>query len=239
MVNIAVVTKRELNTYFFSPMAYVVLTGFALIHGLLFAIFATNGVIDPDITAGGAFWIAFYMMLLAAPVITMRLLSEESNSGTLETLLTTPISETEVVLGKYMGALIFAMIVQSVLLFEFAFLATVAELDYGRLAAGFLGMFLLTAQFLAVGLLCSSFSRMQIASAIVSFAILLGLFFLWYVIKDSASTAAAALRYLAPPIHFMGFLKGVIDSRDLVYFGASTLCFLYITVRVLELRKWR
>ena len=241
MVNVPVIARRELNTYFLSPLAYVVLTGFALVHGIMVCIYirSPEGVIDPDLIAGGAFWVAFILMIPAAPIITMRLLSEEASSGTMETLMTTPVSDAEVVLGKYLGALIFSMVMFVPILFEVIFLRALGELDYGPIASGSLGLFLLAAQFLAIGILCSATTEMQIGSAIVNFAVLLGLFFVWFLIGDRTSNVAEALKYLAPPMHFASFLKGVIDSRDVVYFAATTVFFLYLTVRVMEFKKWR
>ena len=239
MVNVPVVAKRELNAYFLSPVAYVVLTAFALGHGLFFAIFLGRVPLDPDITVMQTFWVTLYLFIPAAPVLTMRLLSEEVSNGTIETLLTTPVSNAEVVLGKYMAALIFGMIMLVPLVCEVAFIGFVAEIDYGPVMSGFLGLFLLIAQFLAIGVLCSALTRMQFASAIMSLMALLGLFFVWLLIRDSAATSAQVLQYVAPPMHFKALAEGIIDSRDLVYFGATTVFFLFAAVRVLEYKNWR
>jgi len=238
MVNLPVIAKRELNTYFLSPIAYLVLTGFAVVHGLLFIVILGGGQIDPNHTVGGTLWVGLYLMILAAPIITMRLLSEESSSGTMETLMTTPVGDLEVVLGKFMGALVFGMAMLIPLLVEAGFLMLVGQVDYGPLASGLLGIYLLTAQFLAIGLFCSSLTRAQIGSAILSFVILLGLFFIWLVARDRTSQVADTLKYLAPPMHFAGFVKGVVDTRDLVYFVASTGLFLWLTLIVLQFRRW-
>lgn len=243
MVNVPVIAKRELNAYFLSPIAYVVLTGFALTHGIMFAIFVIPSPMspakDPNVIAVSCFWTVLYLLILAAPIITMRLLSEETSSGTIEPLMTSPVQEVEVVLGKYCGALIFSVIMGFPLVLEIGFLALAGTVDYGPLAAGFLGLFLLTGQFLAVGLFCSSLTRAQIASAIVSFVLLLGAFFLWFLVRDKTLPIARALQYLAPPMHFSSFTNGILDTRDLVYFAATTVFFLYLTVRVVEMRKWR
>ncbi len=239
MINAPVIAKRELITYFLSPIAYVVLTVFALVHGWLFVGALGGAQVDPNIVAGFAFWIAFYMMILFAPIITMRLLSEEASSGTIETLLTTPVSDMEVVLGKFFGALIFSMAMLVPIGVECLFLASVGQLDPGPVASGLLGLYLVIALFLAIGLFCSSLTRVQIGSAIMSIVVLLGLFFLWFVFRNRAGTLAVVFEYLAPPMHFSGFVKGVVDSRDLVYFVATAAFFLYLSVRVLESRKWR
>lgn len=239
MVNIPVIARRELNSYFLSPIAYVVLTAFALAHGLLFSIYTGAATIDPSSVLRFAFWIGLYLMIVAAPIISMGLLSREVRDGTIEPLMTTPVSDGEVVVGKFCGALLFSMILMVPVMFETVFLGVVGSLDYGPVASGFLGLYLLTAQFLAVGLFCSTLTRVQIGSAITSFVILLGLFFLWLLVRERSSGIARALRYLSPPRHFGHFVKGIVDTRSLIYFVATTCLFLFLSVRVLESRKWR
>ncbi len=239
MVNIPVIAKRELNTFFLSPIAYLVLAGFAVGHGLLFAVFLWGSSVDLNAVAGSAFWVALYLLIVTVPLITMGLLSEEASSGTIETLLTTPVSDMEVVLGKYLGALLFGVAMLAPIALECVYLAAMGTLDYGPVAAGFLGLYLLIAQFVAIGLFCSSLTRVQVGSAIISFVMLLGLFFLWLVVRDRSSLAAVVLRYMAPPVHYDGFVKGIVDTRDLVYFASTTALFLFLSVRVLESRRWR
>jgi ABC-2 type transport system permease protein len=239
MVNIPVIARRELNSYFLSPIAYVVLTAFALGHGLLFSIYTGASTIDPTAVLRFAFWVGLYLMIVAAPIISMGLLSREVHDGTIEPLMTAPVSDGDVVLGKFCGALLFSMTLMIPILLETVFLGVTGTLDYGPVASGFLGLYLLTAQFLAVGLFCSTLTRVQIGSAITSFVILLGMFFLWLLVKDRSSGIARALRYLAPPRHFGNFVKGIVDTRSLVYFVTTTCLFLFLSVRVLESRKWR
>ncbi|MHC4480548.1 MAG: hypothetical protein ACYS1C_06220, partial [Planctomycetota bacterium] len=113
------------------------------------------------------------------------------------------------------------------------------ELDVGALLAGFLGLFLLTAQFIAVGLLCSALTRIQVASAIISFVLLLGLYFLWLLGRQSAAPLASLMRYVCPPMHYSDFLRGIVDTRHLAYFVITTVAFLFLTVKALQVRKWR
>ncbi len=238
MVNVPVITKRELNTYFLSPIAYVVLTGFALAHGILFSLWL-GPVVELNQIAQWAFYLPIFLSVLAIPLLTMRLLAEESNTGTIETLMTTPVTEAEVVLGKYIGALIFSVVMFTPILIEIIFLMLLGNMDLGPLLSGFLGMFLLTAQFIAIGLFCSALTRIQIASAITSVVTLLTLYFLWFLGRDSTAPATAILRYLAPPMHYMNFLKGIVDTRDVTYFVFTTVAVLFLTVKALQLKKWR
>ncbi len=238
MVNVPVIAKRELSTYFLSPIAYVVLTGFALAQGLLFSL-NFESVMEVDRAGQNALALPLFLLILAIPILTMRLLSEETGSGTIENLMTTPVTEAEVVLGKYVGALVFAVAMYVPILAEIAFIRLLGEMDTGPLLSGLLGLFLLTAQFIAVGLLCSAFTRIQIASAIMSFVILLGLYFLWLLSREAMTGTGGVLRYLSPPMHYTGFLKGIVDTRDVAYFVLTTGAVLFLTVKTLELRKWR
>jgi ABC-2 type transport system permease protein len=238
MVNVPVVTKRELNTYFLSPIAYVVLTGFAVTHGIFFAIWV-SAQIDPGVVAQRALHLPMLLFIVAIPLLTMRLLSEETNRGTIETLMTTPVTEAEVVLGKFAGALMFAVVMCTPILAEVVFLGFLGEMDRGPLLSGFLGMFLLAAQFIAIGLFCSALTRIQVASAIVSFAVLFGSYILWFLGRDSTGVLFRTVRYISPPLHYFSFLKGIVDTRDLAYFVIATATFLFLTVKALELRKWR
>jgi len=238
MVNVPVIVKRELNSYFLSPIAYVVLTAFALADGILFALMI-GPALDPGLAARNAFYIPLWLLVPAVPLVTMRLLSEETGRGTIETLMTTPVTEAEVVLGKFVAALIFAVLMFVPILAQVAYLRFLGELDAGPLLAGFLGVVLMAAQFIAIGLFCSALTRIQVASAIVCFALLLGLYFLWFLGRDSTALVVRALRYMSPPLHYLDFPKGIVDTRALAYFGITTAAFLFLTVKALELRKWR
>ena len=239
MVNVPVIAKRELNTYFLSLMGYLVLTLFALGNALVFALLLGGPQIDPNMVAGTMFGWSVTLMIFTAPMITMRLLSEETSSGTIESLMTTPVSDAEVVLGKYVGALLFAIVMLAPIALECVFLALLGGMDYGPVASGMLGVYLLTAQFLAIGLFCSAAIRIQLVSAMATFSVLVGALLLGQWAQRGSSAIAKACVYAMPPAHLEGFIKGVIDSRDLVYFVATTSLFLFLGVRVLEARKWR
>jgi len=239
MVNVSVIAKRELSSYFLSPIAYVVLTAFALAHGILFTSALLDSTVELSYSAQGVFMLPVYLLIVAVPVLTMRLLSEETSSGTIESLMTTPVTEAEVVLGKFGGVLIFTLVMFVPLALELVFLGLLGRMDVGPLLSGFMGLFLLTAQFIAVGLFCSALTRVQVASAIASFVVLLGMYFLFLLGRMSTSAASQILRYISPPWHYLGFTRGLVDTRDLAYFVITTVTFLFLTVKALELRKWR
>jgi ABC-2 type transport system permease protein len=238
MVNVPVITKRELSAYFLSPIAYVMLTCFALAQGIFFAV-NMRAQIDPDMTAEAVLRMPVFLLLLAIPILTMRLLSEETYHGTIETLMTTPVSEAEVVIGKFLGAMTFAVVMLAPVLAQVLFVRTLGPLDAGPLLAGFLGLLLLTGQFIAVGMLCSAFTRIQVASAIVAFVALLGLVLVGFIGRDSQASLVLALQYLSPIRQYYDFPRGVVDTRAGAYFVITTASFLFLTVKALELRKWR
>ncbi len=237
MVNVPVITRRELSSFFLSPMAYIVLTGFALVQGIQFAR-VLEPHMDPAWVAEWVFRTPLNLLIVAAPLLTMGLLASERAGGTLETMMTAPVTELEVVLGKFCAVLVFAMVMFLPLIAELAFLGMQGPMDVGPALAGMMGVFLLTAQFLAIGLFCSALTRVQVAAAIMTFAVLLALYSAWFFAGD-AQGAGALLRYVSPPAHYVGFPQGVVDTRDVAYFVITILLFLALTVRALQMRVWR
>ena len=239
MVNISVIARRELDSFFLSPVSYVVLTAFAMIHGVRFSALLGQQQIASGMVATRTLWLSLSLLIFAVPVLTMRLMSREFGRRTIENLLTAPVTDGQVVAGKYIGALLFTLVMLLPLWLEIGYLAAVTELDWGRMMAGFIGVFLVTCQFLAVGLLCSTLTRMQLAAAILSLAVLLSLALLGFLTGGAPSRTAYVLRYLSPLNHFRPFGHGVIDSRSLVYFATSTALVLSVTVPVAEFKRWR
>ena len=135
MVNIPVIARRELNTYFLSPVAYIVSTAFAVAHGLLFAIYTGTASFDPNAVAAFTFWVGLYLMIVAAPIISMGLLTREMSEGTIEPLMTAPVTDVEVVVGKFLGALTFSMTLMIPILLECVFLGSTSPLDPGPVAS--------------------------------------------------------------------------------------------------------
>jgi len=238
MVNVPVITRRELSSYFLSPIAYVVLAAFAVAQGIAFALLlGRGGIPDLDLTAQAVFRVPFDLLMLTVPIITMRLLSEESRSGTLETLMTTSTTETEVALGKFAGALVFASVMFLPLAAQVVYLEALGTLDPGAVMAGTLGLLLLTGQFVAIGLFCSAMTRVQVAAAIISMAALVALYSLQFLAAIAPAPLQRTVAYLSPAGHYLNFVKGVVDTRDLAYFALSTGAFLFLTIKALQARR--
>jgi gliding motility-associated transport system permease protein len=237
---------RELRAYFFAPLAYVVLFFFLVINGFVFAMIVSflndprsSGGRPLDLFFGGTlfFWL---VLLFVGPVLTMRLLSEELRSGSIEVLMTAPVTEGQVVAGKYLAALTFYLFLWLPTLAYAGIIAYHEKVDWGPIAAGYLGILGIGALFLAVGLFASAMTRSQLMAAIITFALLIFLFsfgLLENLVNDE--TAKQAFGYLNLWNHMDEFAKGIVDSRRLVYYASATLFFLFLTSRALADRKWR
>lgn len=248
--------KKELRVYFSSPIAYAVLTIFALISGWFFYnVFgfyvmasmqaAMNPMMarDMSIVEGvlrPLFQNMSVIMLLMMPILTMRLFSEEKKSGTIELLLTYPVRDGEVLLGKYLAALaVFAAMLALTLAYPLI-MAWVTPLEAGPLATGYLGLLLQGAAFIAIGILISSLTENQIVAAVTTFGILL----MFWVLGWGADAAGGAwwgklLQHLSITEHFESFGKGVFETKDIIYYVNFTILALFLTLRSLEARRWK
>jgi len=246
MRKLLALVNRELLAYFSSPLAYVVLTAFLFVNGYVFYLIVaflndprTPGMAPLKLIFGGTIFFWLYL-LFVVPVITMRLLAEERRTGTLEVLLTSPVSEGQVVAGKLIAAFVFYAFLWVPTLAYVAILASKARIDYGPVASGYLGIALLGAMFLSVGLLTSSLVRNQIIAAILAFAILIVLFSLGLV--ENLVTSAAlkgAIGYMNLWNHMDDFGRGIVDTRHVVYNLSLTVFFAFLATRALEASKGR
>ncbi len=242
MRNVWTIAKREFNMYFASPVAYALGFGVLLVMGLFFndslAGAAQGG--SPDMTQTLGIFVT--LMLFMTPAITMRLMAEEQRTGTIELLLTAPLREWELVLGKWLAALGFVGLLIAVTLIYVLILArlTVPGLDLGALAALYLGVLLLVGAMLAVGLFISTLFTNQIAAF---FAIIGATLLLWIVdlpFRTATGLAGEVFRYLAFPTHiYDNFFSGVVDLNDVVYFVSVMVFFLFLAARSVESRRWR
>ncbi len=237
---------RELRAYFFSPLAYVVLTLLLLVNGFVFWLIISF-LSDPRAQIGAPlelffgqtifFWL---VLLFVAPVLTMRLISEERRSGTIEVLMTAPVSEGQVILGKYLAALLFYVFLWTPTLIYAAVVDYYGTVDWGPVASGYLGILGIGALFLAVGTFASTLSRNQLVAAVLTFALLVPLFTFGLLEQLFNSEALKGVfEYLNLWQHMDDFAKGIVDTRRLVYYLSATLFFLFLAARGLEVKKWR
>ena len=255
MKNILVIGKKELNTYFYSPIAYVVITAFLIITGYFFyntlvfyARFSMNAIQSQYTDIGlnftdGIFTPLFgdmsIILLLMMPLLTMRLLAEEKKNGTFELLLTYPIKDIETVLGKFLACvLVFAIMVGLTLVYPI-FLSFLGPIEIGPLFSCYMGLLLMGGAFIAFGLLASSLTSNQIVAAVVSFGALLVFWLIGFSAYSAGPVLGGILRELSLLEHFDSFAKGVIDSKDVIYYLNFIIFCLFLTLRSLESNKWR
>ncbi len=237
---------RELRAYFFSPLAYIVAALLLLVNGLVFSLIVSY-LNQPGVDIGAPlelffgqtiyFWL---VLLFASPALTMRVLSEERRSGTIEVLMTAPVSEGQVVMGKYLAALLFYISLWLPTVIYAGVLAHYGEVDWGPVAAGYLGILGIGTLFLAVGMFATSLTKSQLVAAVIAFALLVPIFsfgLLEGLFNDE--TLRQGLSYLNLWQHMEDFSKGIVDTRRLVYYVSGAALFLFLAVRALEAKKWR
>jgi ABC-2 type transport system permease protein len=178
-------------------------------------------------------------MLLLMPLLTMRLFSEEKRSGTIELLLTYPVKDIEVVLGKFAACLA----IFSIMLI-FTFLYPILIKIYGRpetgpIITGYIGLFFMGAAFISFGIFASSLTENQVVAAVLSFGVLLFFWMAGYSIGFVSPSIVSVLSYIALTQHLEGFAKGIIDSSDVIYYLNFTMLCLFLTLRALESKRWR
>ena len=237
------IVGREWRAYFFSPLGYVILAGFLLMNGMIFSAIV-NFMNQPGAPKGQAlnllftntyFWL---FNLFVVPVIAMRLFADERKSGTLEMLLTSPVSEATVVLAKFTGALGFFMTLWAPTLAYVFILRAQTSIDFGPVAAGYLAILLLGAYFLAVGTFASTLTKNQIVAAIFTFAMLIPIFSAGLLEQMMNSPQAKSLvGYFNLWDHMDEFARGVVDSRRLVYYLSATAFFLFLATVSISAKK--
>lgn len=237
MRNALIIMQRELRSYFSSTIAYTVAAFFLLVCGYLF--FATLKV-TKEATLLYLLHNAAVTLLLISPAMTMRLVAEERRSGTIELLMTSPVTDAQVILGKYLGSVTFYAGMLLLTLQYPLILFRLGSPDMGPIFTGYLGLLLLGAGFLAIGLVASSLTKNQIVAAVGAFAVMLILWIIsWVGSAGTTSTWSEILRYVSLLDRFENFTKGTIDTRDVVFFVSLIGFCLLLSVRALAVVKDR
>lgn len=246
-----VIARKELKQLFSSPIAYVALAMFFVITGFLF--FSLVGVYTTQVLQlqgtppsdfnptriifTPLFQDTSFVLLLLVPVLTMRLIAEEDRTHTMELLATSPVTSTGIVVGKYMAVLVLYLVLLALSAYMPLSLAMIGRLDWGLLAASYIGLLLLGGAFLAVGLFASTLNDNQIVAAAIGFAILLLFWVLGFA--QQASGGQQILSQLSFSTHFNNLASGVVDTQDVLFFLSLAGFFLFLGVLTLESRKWR
>lgn len=235
-----IIAKRELTSLFFSPVAYVALIVFALLTAGLF-VSSTFLPGYPAEMRQPFVWIV-WLLVFVVPAISMGLLAEETRSGTIEVLMTSPVSEVNVVIGKWLGGLGFFLTLLIPLVVEIVMLEMVADPDYGPIFSGLLGIVLVGGLYLAIGLMVSAATRNQFIALLITILIT-GFFTIGLYLLASATWLPSWLR---PAVYFANvdqqfaeFARGLVDTSNFVFFLSGIALFLFFAVLILQSRRWR
>lgn len=236
-----VIARRELSSYFYSPLAYVAMTLFLLACGFSFWDDFRPG---QPVAMRNIFEWMVWLLVFIIPVLCMGLMAQEWATGTIESLMTAPVAETDVVIGKFLGSLGFFVVLLAPTLLYVALLTLYSGQqgpDYGPIFAGYLGIVLVGGLFIAIGLFCSSLTRSQVVAAVSAAAILFVITIVpwWASAKTTLDPFWRAAADQGVFSRYTDFSKGIIDTGSVAFFIITTIVFLFLTVKVLESRRWK
>ena len=235
MQNIKHIFKKEFKSYFFSPIAYIVISVFLLIIGWLFY---STFFLDRQANLTRFFSLLPVAFAFVVPAVTMRLFSEEINIGSYEILLTMPVTFRDIIVGKFLAAVGFIVVMLIPTLFYAVSTAFLGKLDWGPVIGGYMGAILLGATFSSIGILASSVTRNQVVAFILGMAVCLTLTLLVdFMLFFLPSFLVGIFQYLSANYHFQNIAKGVIDLRDILYFVSVSFVVLYGTNLIMQGKK--
>ena len=253
--NITAIAGKELRSYYGSPVAWVLMGFFALVFGYFYDVFLTYFV--QSATSGGQFGgppppvhvntdmirpllaNASVLVLFLLPMITMRTYSEEKRSGTIELLLTSPITDLEITLGKFLGAVGVYAGLLAVTMLTVGALFGLGDPEWKPVVSGYLGLLLLGCCFLSLGLFISSTTSNQIVAGAVTFVVALMFWIINWAADGAGPTVGPILNYLSVTQHFEDFSKGVIDTKHIVFYLSFIVFGLFLTMKSVDTERWR
>lgn len=239
MNKIWIITKRELSSFFDSLTAYVMIILFLGLSGLFTWLVGSNIFVMGQASLNVFFGIAFWSLFFFIPAITMRMIAEENRAGTIELLITKALSDSQIVMGKFLAALILVIIALICTLPYYFTISQLGNIDDGAVIGGYIGLIFLSAAYISIGLFASSITTNQIVAFLV--ALFIGIFFqlLFDVIGASFTGVVGTIfSYLSIRSHFDSISRGVLDSRDLIYFGSIVIIGLMLSQFMLSKRNW-
>ncbi|HEY6508302.1 MAG TPA: ABC transporter permease [Vicinamibacterales bacterium] len=254
MKNVLAIARKELRSYFGSPIAYIVIGLFAVVFGFFFATLLyyfdrqstqTGGFgggptmnVNEQLL-GPVFGNMTVIILLVLPLITMRIYSEEKRSGTMELLLTAPITDLQIILGKFLGAMGLYGAMLAITLLHIGILFVFGRPEWKPIVTTYLGMLLMGGCFISVGLLISSMTRNQIVAGMTTFVVFLMLWIVNWISSFMGPTTQAVLNYVAVTQHLDDFTKGIVDTKHVVYYVSFIVFGLFLTARSVDTERWR
>ena len=252
MRNMVAIAQRELNAYFRSPIAYVMIGFFLILFGFFYAVplyyfvqqSAQMGQSPGPMNMnqqliGPTLANTTVIMLFFFPLITMRTYSEEKRSGTIELLLTSPITDVQIILGKFFGALLLYVAMIALTVIHLAILFYFSDPEWKPIATAYLGLILMASCFLSLGMFISSLTKNQIVAAMATFAVFLMLWVITWISPFVGPTTQAVLNYLSLTEHFDDFSKGIIDTKHVIYYLSFMALGLFLTAKSMDSERWR
>ena len=252
MANVLALARKELRSYFASPIGYVIVGLFALLFGYFFYAYLgffgrsseqmMMGGRTPNVNQDmvrGVLLNSAVIILFIMPMITMRTYSEEKRSGTIELLLTSPITDVQIILGKFLGAMGLYAVMLAVTMIYIAILFFLGNPEWKPILAGYLGLLLMGGCFVSVGLLISSLTKNQIVAAVVTFAVFLMLWVINWIGENSGPTTREIVNYLSIMHHFDDFARGIIDTKHVIYYLSFITFGLFLTAKSVDSERWR
>ena len=236
MTSVGTVFQREINAYFLSPVAYVVIAVFMVFSGYFFSVMLG---ITQETTLRYSLAYTQFILSILTPVITMRLFAEENKTGTIEPLMTAPVTDFEVVFGKFLAAWSLYSVMVAPTAFYIIFLAWTGNPDYGAIVASYIGLILMGGLFVSIGLLVSAVTKNQIVAGVIGIVALLILLVIGLASSGGEGWFYDSLRYIGTYDHWDTFTKGIVDTRDVVYYVSFTALLIFVVVRIVESRRWR
>jgi len=250
MSNILAIARKELSAYFASPIAYVVIGFFALMFGFFYYSLLLYFDRQSLQAAGQAvnvneqflrpvFLNATVILLFVLPLVTMRTYSEEKRSGTIELLLTAPLTDLQIILGKFLGAMGLYAAMLAITLVHVGLLFMFGNPEWRPVVTTYLGLLLMGGCFISVGLLISSLTKNQIVAGMITFGVFLMLWVINWIASFMGPTTQQVLNYLSITDHLDDFTKGIIDTKHLVYYVSFITFGLFLTARSVDTERWR
>jgi ABC-2 type transport system permease protein len=243
-VNFYSILKKELRSYFTSLIAYIILSVFLGLSGYFFYTDLVQFVTWGGASVQEGLWQYLFhdirqVLLFTIPLLTMRLFAEEKKLGTMELLFTYPFRDIEIVLGKFLACLVMLSLMLLLTLLYPILLAVIYQVEVEPLTASYLGMFLIGSAFISCGIMVSSLTENQIVAALVTYGFILIFWFIDWNEAAASPAVAEVLHHFSFFEHFYNFARGVINTKDVVYFLLFIFFFLFLTLRSLESRQWR
>ncbi|HXG54942.1 MAG TPA: ABC transporter permease subunit [Vicinamibacterales bacterium] len=252
MRNVLAIADKELRSYFASPIGYVLVGFFALLFGWFFYVYLgffirsseqmQMGGGAPNVNQhmiSGLLQNAAVIILFALPMITMRTYAEEKRSGTIELLLTSPVTDMQIILGKFIGAMGLYASMLAVTLLYIAILYYFGKPEWRPIATGYLGLLLMGGCFISVGLLISSLTKNQIVAGFMTFVVFLMLWVINWIGESSSPTTREIVNYLSVTEHFNDFARGILDTKHIIYYLSFITFGLFLTAKSVDSERWR